>query len=383
MGNLARLLILSAISTNAYSANNIAQFSDSIGGVDINTSNTQAYVFDTTDIASNNYSLQGSKIHIVKSGLYEVSYMVNWGTEDSKRRNIKTSILVNGVDQVGGESYGYARREDEARNTSNNANFYTELKAGDYIELIHVNNSSITNPATTLAGESWISIEFKESIYDVPKHCKEILDNNLNALDGVYTIDPDGEGGNPSFSAYCDMTTDDGGWTLLGTFPRTEPGGKARLSDYGNDADTTPDNPSVVGIYKGSLAEFSEAKEQVSCSSSTACKTAYGYQFNQTQLDMVRYSWAYSDLSDRSNGSANLPNCSTTYGSNSLEVTTCSAYDTSVRNDGVNGWQLDIHGLTRCWASRGTYNPATSIGSGTCDPDLEPNGTKWALLWFR
>ncbi|MCP3978224.1 MAG: hypothetical protein GY716_02675 [bacterium] len=45
--------------------------------------------------------------------------------------------------------------------------------------------------------------------------CSDLLSRDALRPDGVYGIDPDGYGGAAVLNAYCDMTADEGGWTLV------------------------------------------------------------------------------------------------------------------------------------------------------------------------
>ena len=150
----------------AYSAVNLSSFSDSVGGVDLNGVNAAAYVFDTEDISSANIQLNnGSQFTAQRAGIYQVSYAVSWETTNLARRQIRTYLQKNGVDIVSSSIvYGYARRSDQAGRDTNDSSSYVELDVGDYVELIHVRNSTVTGTALSIAGEVSLSLEFVEPL---------------------------------------------------------------------------------------------------------------------------------------------------------------------------------------------------------------------------
>nr|MBK7066653.1 hypothetical protein [Deltaproteobacteria bacterium] len=97
--------------------------------------------------------------------------------------------------------------------------------------------------------------------------CTTILRAGRSVGTGYYWIDPDGAGGQAASEVWCDMSTADGGWTLVG---RSRPGGWApgvqvptaeatlvgvrRRAQCGMTASPTPTTRPVVGCASASCS---------------------------------------------------------------------------------------------------------------------------------
>ncbi|MFN3198303.1 MAG: fibrinogen-like YCDxxxxGGGW domain-containing protein [Bradymonadia bacterium] len=197
-----------------------------------------------------------------------------------------------------------------------------------------------------------------------PTSCSSIVNNGLSNGDGVYTIDPDGAGGNAAFDVYCDMTTDGGGWAMLYNSVG-DPGGQTtafwqfpyaeRLNVKG-----TPNLSS--NFYAGSLyiygTEYRETFTDIAGTTAEAYRaTATGFNTtnmrftNPTLLTGTDNGYACQFASGWSStnydGDTNGGNCASSYSSVTQHYCSCWTYNLGSDADADRfdgGWGPHIFG---------------------------------------
>jgi hypothetical protein len=177
------IILLTPISTAAGSDTvPYGAFQDSTDQTAASTTVAYAITFNTTDFSNGVYLSNSSRLNVRNSGLYNLEFSIQLKNTTNDSQDAEVWFRKNGTDIVASNSrFGLAARKSagDPSHTIGALNFYVELVAGDYVELMwkvsdtgvsiehYAAGTSPTRPATpsVITTMSYVSTSASTNVY--------------------------------------------------------------------------------------------------------------------------------------------------------------------------------------------------------------------------